>query len=70
MPKFLILGAGASHGHGADREERPPFAGGFFASEFEQILSDYSPLPRYINAEVGINPQSLSSGYDIEELWS
>ena len=52
MSKLLVLGAGASHGHGNRSDARPPLAKGFFSSSaMERLGDDYAPLIAYLEEE-------------------
>ncbi len=69
MAKVLILGAGASHGHGVEGVTRPPLAGGFFSdSQFKELLSDYQPLFDYLQDWKGID-LSNNTEADVESIF-
>lgn len=70
MPKVLILGAGASNGHGYGTEKlnRPPVLNGFFRHPlFDDLRSDYSSLVSYLKKSLGINKDELQQT-DVEAL--
>jgi hypothetical protein len=69
VPKVLILGAGASYGHGASGQLRPPLAGGFFRNDVpSEIQRRYSELNSHIRSALGIDKRELQS-LDIEQLY-
>lgn len=69
MAKVLILGAGASHGHGVKSEIRPPLAKGFFdAREYLPVLNTYEPLIKYIKQNTSFD--SNDDCLDIEDVFS
>lgn len=70
MPKVLVLGAGASHGHGLTRVRRPPLASGFFSGSLGQTLKyEYGHLVRYLRHYLDIDVTAGSS-IDIETVFA
>jgi hypothetical protein len=70
MKQTIILGAGASFGHGLKNEKRPPLGSGFFNNEYiENIICNYSPLLKYLKENVGIDVLN-NERIDIERLYS
>jgi hypothetical protein len=68
LSKIIILGAGASHGHGVQNELRPPLANGFFNDTVEKsILTQYSDLMNYLERTVGLTVNELGQT-DVEQL--
>lgn len=68
MSKVLILGAGASFGHGADGI-RPPLANSFFTSEkANELKGIYKPLIDFLN-EYSQEKNVTNASLDIEELF-
>ena len=63
MSRVLILGAGASFGHGVLKEPRPPLSAGFFSHPLTVSLAgDYEDLFQYIRDTVGIDVLSKPFG--------
>ena len=76
MSKVLILGAGASYGHGVSGVMAPPMVGGFFTHECSKQLSDdYAPLLSYFRdfcnlKESELQEMSIETLFaKIEPLW-
>lgn len=70
VPRVLILGAGASHGHGVKRAQRPPLARGFFEHRrFMELSKHYSPLLRYLADTAGIDLSDTGDS-EIEHVFS
>lgn len=70
MSKVLILGAGASHGHGVKGEIKPPTTKGFFAKPAcEKVAGDYTALLYYIESILRIDLQN-SKEADIENIFA
>lgn len=70
MPKILVLGAGASHGHGVGYSLRPPLAGDFFTNpSFSSLLCKYQVLVNYIEKNLGVDLGSHKES-EIENLFS
>lgn len=76
MSKILILGAGASYGHGANSNHLPPLIDGMFTNDLSaELILKYYPLSEYIkdtfdiiiNKSKRINFEKLYS--DIEPIW-
>lgn len=69
MPKVLILGAGASYGHGAQVDLRPPLGNGFFAASIpEAVSSRYKELKQYVLSVLCLESEAIEQ-FDIEELY-
>jgi hypothetical protein len=69
MKKVFILGAGASYGHGAATDERPPKATDFFTNQFfETIKNNYKPLIGYLQSVISKDLSSKEA--DIEFIYS
>jgi hypothetical protein len=69
MTKVLILGAGASHGHGAKNEIRTPLANGFFdPTKYAPVLEIYKPLIKYVRENTSL--ESVNNHMDIEAIFS
>lgn len=69
MGKVLILGAGASYGHGVENTFQPPLASGFFDHpQSAQLLDDYSELFRYIDEVLGLDLSDKDDA-EIENLF-
>ena len=70
MSKVLILGAGASFGHGVLTEPRPPVSTGFFSHPLAAPLArDYTDLFQYIRETVRIDVLSKPK-QDIEDVFA
>lgn len=70
LSKVLILGAGASHGHGVPGAFKPPRANGFFDENiYHGILERYRPLVNLVEDEIGLDLQQGEQA-DIELVFS
>lgn len=70
MSKLMIIGAGASfgHGHGTAPADRPPLVNGFFSHPlFATLKNDYKNLIAYLQKTVGISMDIFDS-IDLEHL--
>lgn len=64
--RAIILGAGASHGHGVRGEPEPPLGTGFFQGPIaDTVLEDYLDLTEYLRDTFQLTDLS---GTDIEKL--
>lgn len=69
MPKVLILGAGASHGHGVQTTMRPPLGCGFFAKSIPAVIrAGYEELKQYVLTILCLEPEAIEQ-FDIEEMY-
>lgn len=67
--RVLLLGAGASHGHGVPDVEKPPLADGFFTHPVAtQLWPRYNPLAAYLQKflNLAITPGQKT---DVEQLF-
>lgn len=70
MPKVLILGAGASYGHGINGASRPPLANGFFNAQISiSLMKQFGVLLDYISQTLKLDLVN-SPSIDIEELFA
>jgi hypothetical protein len=70
LSRVIILGAGASFGHGVHGELRPPLADGFFSDKVaEAILAEYRQLTDYLQRTYGLSTRRLAE-IDIEQLFT
>ena len=67
--KVLILGAGASHGHGVQTTMRPPLGCGFFTQSIPAAVSaGYEELKQYVLTILCLEPEAIEQ-FDIEEMY-
>lgn len=71
MGKVLLLGAGASYGHGAPASNKPPLAAGFFSTlkGFPDLWKMYKPLVDFIKLKISADIED-SKNVDIENITS
>nr|WP_319999903.1 SIR2 family protein [uncultured Draconibacterium sp.] len=74
MKRLLILGAGASYGHGYDLGIKPPLAKEFFTCEVSgELLDEYNPIVDLFvkNLKLDINSIDIESLYEnVDAIWN